>query len=524
MKMVAMDQSDRGLIGCVETRAGDERRRGNVRQGRRLQRIRGHGGGPAEHATVIRVLAAILAAAGALLSPTRTGGFGESLGNAMTAAVPIAQKQQAMEDQRTLQAAQMDWNNALRKAQLENQERARNQADTRIANKERMDAIREQRLMEHQEAMAKLATSRNDMGKYEYREAMIPDPDDPSKKIPGYMMFDKTGREPPQPVALGVTGTKGSGNKSTSSILTDNALVQADADIKAREQNGETLTDADKARIKNQAVAKAMLSKSPFMHSLNATQAEIVNQIIGNDPSIVNDPDAVGRLTRSVKGNNVIPPAKLHDISSRANSIGDVLTTLDEMNNIFEKAKYAAGAAGKVLRPTEAIGNIIGVWGDTDLADFESKRAMVLTKLPELLSYKGTGSHSKEANAQIQKILRGGNFGDTRQNTESSISMLQNSLAKDLKGLDGEYKTSTGSRLPMFRDLENTRNAKINPAQPQDTFTPDTFASPPPAPPQTAPITNNTPQPQQTRFKEGDRVIQKGVEYIYRGGKWEENK
>ena len=66
MKMVAMDQSDRGLIGCVETRAGDERRRGNVRQGRRLQRIRGHGGGPAEHATVIRVLAAILAAAGAL--------------------------------------------------------------------------------------------------------------------------------------------------------------------------------------------------------------------------------------------------------------------------------------------------------------------------------------------------------------------------------------------------------------------------------------------------------------------------
>src|SRR6185437_7472674 len=55
----------------------------------------------------------LLAAAGAMLQPTRSGGFSESLGNAFSAAVPAIEKQRALQEQAQLRKAQMDNNAAI---------------------------------------------------------------------------------------------------------------------------------------------------------------------------------------------------------------------------------------------------------------------------------------------------------------------------------------------------------------------------------------------------------------------------
>lgn len=55
----------------------------------------------------------LLAAAGAMLSPTRSGGFSEALGNAFSAAVPVAEKQRALQESAQLRKAQMDNNAAI---------------------------------------------------------------------------------------------------------------------------------------------------------------------------------------------------------------------------------------------------------------------------------------------------------------------------------------------------------------------------------------------------------------------------
>jgi hypothetical protein len=55
----------------------------------------------------------LLAAAGAMLQPTHSGGFAESLGKAFSAAVPVAEQQRAQTEQTQLRKAQMDTNAAI---------------------------------------------------------------------------------------------------------------------------------------------------------------------------------------------------------------------------------------------------------------------------------------------------------------------------------------------------------------------------------------------------------------------------
>lgn len=72
----------------------------------------------------------LLAAAGALLAPTRTGGFSESLGNAFQAAVPVAEAQRKLEANAVIRQQQLADNAEWRKAQIDV---AKTNANTRAA-------------------------------------------------------------------------------------------------------------------------------------------------------------------------------------------------------------------------------------------------------------------------------------------------------------------------------------------------------------------------------------------------------
>jgi hypothetical protein len=77
----------------------------------------------------------LLAAAGAMLEPTHSGGFAEALGKAFTAAVPPAEQQRSLQEQAQLRKAQMDTNAAIWGARVGVQaDRANTYADS-VANR-----------------------------------------------------------------------------------------------------------------------------------------------------------------------------------------------------------------------------------------------------------------------------------------------------------------------------------------------------------------------------------------------------
>jgi len=61
-----------------------------------------------------------MAMAGAMLAPTRSGGFAESLGNALTAGAAETQKQREMVENEALRQQQQEFNNSWRQGQLAN--------------------------------------------------------------------------------------------------------------------------------------------------------------------------------------------------------------------------------------------------------------------------------------------------------------------------------------------------------------------------------------------------------------------
>lgn len=73
----------------------------------------------------------LLAAAGALLSPTRTGSFGESLGNAFQAAVPVAEQERKLQEEALLRAEQAETNRIWRQGQLAVNQQKANAGDLR---------------------------------------------------------------------------------------------------------------------------------------------------------------------------------------------------------------------------------------------------------------------------------------------------------------------------------------------------------------------------------------------------------
>jgi hypothetical protein len=84
----------------------------------------------------------MLAAAGALLAPTRTGGFSESVGNAFSAAVPAMEAQRKLETEALLRQQQMEMNQEWRQAMVGVRQQHENAYGSGIQARSIMDIAR----------------------------------------------------------------------------------------------------------------------------------------------------------------------------------------------------------------------------------------------------------------------------------------------------------------------------------------------------------------------------------------------
>ena len=109
----------------------------------------------------------MLAAAAAMLKPTHSGTFSEALGNAFSAAVPVAEQQRKIAEEAALRKAQMDQNKAIWGARVDVQkDRAATYANSvanRLAVQSRANDLKEQGLDE--KAANDLATQELAQGK-----------------------------------------------------------------------------------------------------------------------------------------------------------------------------------------------------------------------------------------------------------------------------------------------------------------------------------------------------------------------
>lgn len=98
----------------------------------------------------------LLAAAGAMLAPTRTGGFAESLGNAFSSGAATAEQQRQLQEQTALRRAQMDQNAIYRQQMAQV---AQQRADTGDRRADTYDAVNAARVQQLQ-AAASLAMAK----------------------------------------------------------------------------------------------------------------------------------------------------------------------------------------------------------------------------------------------------------------------------------------------------------------------------------------------------------------------------
>jgi len=235
-------------------------------------------------------------------------------------------------------------------------------------------------------------------------------------------------------------------------LLSQQAVIQADAEIKGLKGQGHDLSPAEEAAIKTKWITKSLLDKSPFMHGLNALEAHAVTMAAEKDPTLMDDPTKLGQVVREVAGRNSPTPKQVEDIENKGREYAHALDAMDRLRTNMQKA-FTVGLGGKIARPIEAIGNIAGFLNDTDRADFLSDLDYLQRIAPELLSYKGTaGSAGRVGDERLEKIIRGKSLGDTAQNVASSLDRVGEIFAEDLMGLNEQYgRFRKGESLPALR-------------------------------------------------------------------------
>lgn len=485
----------------------------------------------------------LLAAAGAMLGPTKTGQFGESLSNSIGAAVPLAQKERALEEQTQMRLAQQEWNAAVKKAELADRSEGRSLQERRdkatdeyrkgmldtarfravtAANKpvaESSDKVAARMANE----LADIKITEEDAARIARGESPMTQGEKTQFRVSAFGSAMQTAKPP-----------RSSGSTSINSILASNALTIADADIAKRTDAGETLSDADKARIRNEFVQKAKYESSVYSHTLNAAQGEAMEKILAARPEIANDPVAIGRLLYQIKGKGLLSAEKLNELSDRSSQIGYSLNTLDDAEKILNSTLAVAGLPGSVARSVESVFNLLGS-DQTARNDFESKVTLARTFAGELLGSKNMNFTAKERQ-DLNKIIRGLETGDTVPNVKSSFNMLRDIYMSKLNANRGEYVANTGDDLPFFKQQPTDRPAPapdVAPGAPAGVApavaprpAPAAVAAPtrPAAPSQAAPLTstaNMTPQQRQKMVAdaaEGWRMKQGDTWFVKRNG------
>ena len=189
----------------------------------------------------------MMAMAGAMLQPTRTGGFAESLGNALSVGAQETQRQREMLENEALRQQQQEDNRIWRMGQLANTAQRNDFYGQGIQNRheDNQDRIAEQSAAANARIAA--AMEKNAAGKYTYQAATQPDPNDPTKTVSGFVRLPVTGDEAPQFIPLNTT-TASQQNASTNagrtkSIAEWRSELAARATTKAKQDSIKEMTD-----------------------------------------------------------------------------------------------------------------------------------------------------------------------------------------------------------------------------------------------------------------------------------------
>ena len=185
----------------------------------------------------------MMAMAGAMLQPTRTGGFAESLGNALTVGAAETQKQREMLENEALRQQQMEDNRIWRQNQAINTAARNDYYGQGVVNRheDNQDRIAAQSAAANARIAA--ALEKNAAGKYTYQAATQPDPNDPTKTVSGFVRLPVTGDEAPQFIPLNTT-TAAQQNAGTAAGRAE-SIAKWRADLASR-----ATTKAEQDRIK----------------------------------------------------------------------------------------------------------------------------------------------------------------------------------------------------------------------------------------------------------------------------------
>jgi len=470
----------------------------------------------------------LLAAAGAMLSPTRSGSFGESIGNAFSAAAPAVARQRQTDAAEEAARAKQDWNMSYQEALLGDKSAGRSIQQQRLSLDDRIKsrtlelkaqglddtaAYRQARIelgqgqlgINQQNANTRGNTAANQVTTNANVQAQAEIDAENAKRA-------ESGQEPMSEAEMaaartrfitsGAQGLKTSGAGGSTAILTQQAMTKAreaitsqnaervaqgkppltpgeEAEInisQIKDAKSATPTASAKSQIMSMAIAAAdddiarmdnpteeqkrearikrigeyTKRTSVYGQTTNALKRDVMDNWIAADPTIVSDPARFAILQSKVNGGFIIKPPQALAIEDRGQQTATALNALRRVREGVSQAYASAGAMGKPFRAGETLQNILLQSPQTVRADIESNLALARDLIPTIIRNKGPHPQGAHATAELEKIIRGGNWGDTYQNVMSSSESMMKVLGSDLRNLNDFYKNGLGRDLAVF--------------------------------------------------------------------------
>ena len=206
----------------------------------------------------------------------------------------------------------------------------------------------------------------------------------------------------------------------------------------------------DDARVSRTANARVRLAASPFMQTLNQKEAQAAQNEIDKDPTILDDPNRMGRLINQVTGRaeqkDTLTGAQIAQIDDHALRVGHLMDDLQRMRELLDNPGIAS-KLGRPLRAGEAIGNIIGAMNDTDRAEYDNLLRRVREEGPKLMSTKILPSETRPSEEEAAALFPSQRWGDTKQAVDNIFEDWQKRFVSDLRVYNAQKLASTGQGL-----------------------------------------------------------------------------
>jgi muramidase (phage lysozyme) len=111
------------------------------------------------------------------------------------------------------------------------------------------------------------------------------------------------------------------------------------------------------------------------------------------------------------------------DLQKHVDQLGYSMQTINDTFKLMDQYGMIAGVGGALLRPAEAVGNVLGTYGDTARGEFQSHLEYLRMTGARLLA-NTMGRPLSGEEKRIDTIIRGLNLGDTTARTYESLNEL----------------------------------------------------------------------------------------------------